>query len=131
MMEEVAERLKVFWEGVKLSKVKMIKVVDIKWSSLNHNGFSKDLLTFEALTWYVDFFDVSKDYIFWCINNLQVSCMSINRKSSRATFKSSSLWRCAWNSALPRTHGSRRHCWKPLRGWRVNERYDILSWIWN
>lgn len=63
-MKEVAERLRHLRESVKLSQVKMAEIVGVKQSSLNRYELNQASPTFETLTRYADYFDVSMDYIF-------------------------------------------------------------------
>ena len=63
-MKEVAERLRFLRESVKLSQVKMAEIVGVKQSSLNRYELNQASPTFETLTRYADYFDVSMDYIF-------------------------------------------------------------------
>ena len=63
-MKEVAERLRSLRESVKLSQVKMAEIVGVKQSSLNRYELNQASPTFETLTRYADYFDVSLDYIF-------------------------------------------------------------------
>lgn len=70
-MKEVAERLRYLRESVKLSQVKMAEVVGVKQSSLNRYELNQASPTFEILTRYADYFDVSMDYIFGRTDNPQ------------------------------------------------------------
>ncbi len=70
-MKEVAERLRYLRESVKLSQVKMAEVVGVKQSSLNRYELNQASPTFETLTRYADYFDVSMDYIFGRTDNPQ------------------------------------------------------------
>lgn len=70
-MKEVAERLRYLRENVKLSQVKMAEVVGVKQSSLNRYELNQASPTFETLTRYADYFDVSMDYIFGRTDNPQ------------------------------------------------------------
>ncbi len=63
-LKEVAERLRRLRESVKLSQVKMAEIVGVKQSSLNRYELNQASPTFETLTRYADYFDVSMDYIF-------------------------------------------------------------------
>lgn len=63
-MKEVAERLRSLRESVKLSQVKMADIVGVKQSSLKRYEQNQASPTFETLTRYADYFDVSMDYIF-------------------------------------------------------------------
>ena len=63
-LKEVADRLRHLRESVKLSQVKMAEIVDVKQSSLNRYELNQASPTFETLTRYADYFDVSMDYIF-------------------------------------------------------------------
>ena len=60
----VSKRLRELRKGVKLSQEKMGEVVGVKQSSLNRyeNGTAEPSIA--VLTRYVDYFDVSLDYIF-------------------------------------------------------------------
>ena len=70
-MKEVAERLRFLRESVKLSQVKMAEIVGVKQSSLNRYELNQASPTFETLTRYADYFDVSMDYIFGRTDNPQ------------------------------------------------------------
>lgn len=70
-MKEVVERLRYLRESVKLSQVKMAEVVGVKQSSLNRYELNQASPTFETLTRYADYFDVSMDYIFGRTDNPQ------------------------------------------------------------
>ena len=70
-MKEVAERLRTLRESVKLSQVKMAEIVGVKQSSLNRYEQNQVSPTFETLTRYADYFDVSMDYIFGRTDNPQ------------------------------------------------------------
>lgn len=70
-LKEVAERLRHLRESVKLSQVKMSEVVGVKQSSLNRYELNQASPTFETLTRYADYFDVSMDYIFGRTDNPQ------------------------------------------------------------
>lgn len=70
-MKEVAERLRYLRESVKLSQVKMAEIVGVKQSSLNRYELNQASPTFETLTRYADYFDVSMDYIFGRTDNPQ------------------------------------------------------------
>ena len=70
-MKEVAARLRYLRESVKLSQVKMAEIVGVKQSSLNRYELNQASPTFETLTRYADYFDVSMDYIFGCTDNPQ------------------------------------------------------------
>ena len=61
-MKEVAERL---------SQMKMAEIVGVKQSSLNRYELNQASPTFETLTRYADYFDVSMDYIFGRTDNPQ------------------------------------------------------------
>ena len=64
LLKEVAEKLRFLRESVKLSQVKMAEIVGVKQSSLNRYELNQASPTFETLTRYADYFDVSMDYIF-------------------------------------------------------------------
>ena len=70
-MKEVAERLRFLRESVRLSQVKMAEIVGVKQSSLNRYELNQTSPTFETLTRYADYFDVSMDYIFGRTDNPQ------------------------------------------------------------
>ena len=70
-LKEVAARLRHLRESVKLSQVKMAEVVGVKQSSLNRYELNQASPTFETLTRYADYFDVSMDYIFGRTDNPQ------------------------------------------------------------
>jgi len=70
-LKEVAERLRSLRESVKLSQVKMAEIVGVKQSSLNRYELNQASPTFETLTRYADYFDVSMDYIFGRTDNPQ------------------------------------------------------------
>ena len=63
-MKEVAERLRSLRESVKLSQVKMAEIVGVKQSSLNRYELNQASPTFETLTRYADYFDVSMDFLY-------------------------------------------------------------------
>ena len=71
LLKEVAERLRFLRECVKLSQVKMAEIVGVKQSSLNRYELNQASPTFETLTRYADYFDVSMDYIFGRTDNPQ------------------------------------------------------------
>ena len=71
LLKEVAERLRFLRESVKLSQVKMAEIVGVKQSSLNRYELNQASPTFETLTRYADYFDVSMDYIFGRTDNPQ------------------------------------------------------------
>ena len=71
LWKEVAERLRFLRESVKLSQVKMAEIVGVKQSSLNRYELNQASPTFETLTRYADYFDVSMDYIFGRTDNPQ------------------------------------------------------------
>ena len=64
LLKEVAERLRSLRESVKLSQVKMAEIVGVKQSGLNRYELNQASPTFETLTRYADYFDISMDYIF-------------------------------------------------------------------
>ena len=63
-MQEVAQRLKSLRESVGVSQAKLAALMGTTQASVNRyeNGQSSPPL--KILRWYVDFFDVSLDYIF-------------------------------------------------------------------
>lgn len=63
-MKEVAERLRSLRESIKFSQAKMAEIVGVRQSSLNRYELDQASPTFETLTRYADYFDVSMDYIF-------------------------------------------------------------------
>ncbi len=63
-MIEVANSLKYLRESLNLSQVKMAEIVGVKQSSLNRYEHNQASPTFETLSKYADYFDVSMDYIF-------------------------------------------------------------------
>ena len=71
VLKEVAEKLRSLRESVKLSQVKMAEIVGVKQSSLNRYELNQASPTFETLTQYADYFDVSMDYIFGRTDNPQ------------------------------------------------------------
>lgn len=71
LLKEVAERLRSLRESVKLSQVKMAEIVGVKQSSLNRYELNQASPSFETLTRYADYFDVSMDYIFGRTDNPQ------------------------------------------------------------
>ena len=71
LLKEVSERLRSLRESVKLSQVKMAEIVGVKQSSLNRYELNQASPTFETLTRYADYFDVSMDYIFGRTDNPQ------------------------------------------------------------
>ena len=64
LLKEVAERLRYLRESVKLSQVKMAEIVGVKQSSLNRYELNQASPTFETITRYADYFDVSMDYLY-------------------------------------------------------------------
>ncbi len=70
-MQAVADRLRHLRNSVNLSQVKMAEVVGVKQSSLNRYEQNQASPTYETLTRYADFFDVSMDYIFGRTDNPQ------------------------------------------------------------
>ena len=71
VLKEVAEKLRSLRESVKLSQVKMAEIVGVKQSSLNRYELNQASPTFETITRYADYFDVSMDYIFGRTDNPQ------------------------------------------------------------
>ena len=69
-LKEVAE-MRSLRESVKLSQVKMAEIVGVKQSGLNRYELNQASPTFETLTRYADYFDVSMDYIFGRTDNPQ------------------------------------------------------------
>lgn len=63
-MKEVADRLRSLRESVRLSQVKMAEIVGVRQSSLNRYEQNQSSPSFETLSRYADYFDVSMDYIF-------------------------------------------------------------------
>ena len=82
-MKEVAERLRSLRESVKLSQVKMAEIVGVKQSSLNRYELNQASPTFETLTRYADYFDVSMDYIFGRTDNPQGKLYEYKPKSQQ------------------------------------------------
>ena len=80
-MKEVAERLRSLRESVKLSQVKMAEIVGVKQSSLNRYELNQASPTFETLTRYADYFDVSMDYIFGRTDKPQGKLYDYNPKA--------------------------------------------------
>lgn len=70
-LERSGRKIAVFAESVKLSQVKMAEIVGVKQSSLNRYELNQASPTFETLTRYADYFDVSMDYIFGRTDNPQ------------------------------------------------------------
>ena len=70
-LKEVAARLRHLRGSVKLSQAKMAEIVGVKQSSLNRYELNQASPTFETLTRYADYFDVSMDYIFGRTDNPQ------------------------------------------------------------
>lgn len=99
-MKEVAERLRHLRESVKLSQVKMAEIVGVKQSSLNRYELNQASPTFETLTRYADYFDVSLDYIFGRTDNPQGKLYEYKPKIEQTDPEMKSLWRCA----LTRNH---------------------------
>ena len=70
-MKEVAERLRSLRESVKLSHLTIAEIVGVKQSIRNRYELNQASPTFETLTRYADYFDVSMDYIFGRTDNPQ------------------------------------------------------------
>lgn len=94
-MKEVAERLPSLRESVKLSQVKMAEIVGVKQSSLNRYELNQASPTFETLTRYADYFDVSMDYIFGRTDNPQGKLYEYKPKIQQNNPRCRSLWKCA------------------------------------
>ena len=60
----VGERLRILREGVKLSQVKIAKLIGSTQSSINRYECDIGNPPYPVLLWYADYFDVSLDYIF-------------------------------------------------------------------
>jgi len=63
-MKIVAERLKILRNGIKLSQLKLAKIVGAPQVSINRYENDVSSPTLETLLWYADYFDVSLDWIF-------------------------------------------------------------------
>ena len=63
-MKIVGERLKILREGVKLSQVKLAKLMGSTQASINRYETNGSSPSQETFLWYADYFDVSLDYIF-------------------------------------------------------------------
>ena len=57
-MKAVSERLRFLREGVKLSQVKLAKMIGTTQSSKNRYETDMTSPMFETLLWYADYFDV-------------------------------------------------------------------------
>ena len=57
-MKIVSERLRFLREGVKLSQVKLAKMIGTTQSSINRYETDMTSPMFETLLWYADYFDV-------------------------------------------------------------------------
>jgi len=84
-LKEVAQRLRHLRESVKLSQVKMAEIVGVKQSSLNRYELNQASPTFETLTRYADYFDVSMDYIFGRTDNPQGKLYEYKPKITQTT----------------------------------------------
>ena len=94
-MKEVAERLRSLRESVKLSQVKMAEIVGVKQSSLNRYELNQTSPTFETLTRYADYFDVSMDYIFGRTDNPQGKLYEYKPKIEQSDPQMKKFVRCA------------------------------------
>lgn len=63
-MKIVGERLKALRDGVKLSQLKIAKMIGTSQVSINRYENNNGFPPFTVLMWYADYFDVSLDYIF-------------------------------------------------------------------
>lgn len=70
-MKEVADRLRILRESLKISQDKMSPLVGMKQSSINRYEHDQSDPSFETLLRYADYFDVSLDYIFGRTDNPQ------------------------------------------------------------
>ncbi|GHU79689.1 hypothetical protein FACS1894191_3080 [Clostridia bacterium] len=63
-MKEVADRIRVLREGVKLSQQKIADKIGSTQSCINRYETQISSPPLKVLLWYADYFDVSMDYIF-------------------------------------------------------------------
>ena len=63
-MEIVGQRLRSLREGVRLSQNKIAKLIGTAQSTVNRYESGNGEAPYKTLLWYVDYFDVSLDYIF-------------------------------------------------------------------
>ena len=63
-MKIIGERLRVLRESVKLSQVRIAKLIGSTQSSINRYECDIGNPPYPVLLWYADYFDVSLDYIF-------------------------------------------------------------------
>lgn len=63
-MKEVAQRIKLLRESIKIPQVKLAELADSTQSSINRYENEQATPPLELLLWYADYFDVSMDYIF-------------------------------------------------------------------
>jgi len=64
MTEIFSERLRTLRESVKLSQMKISKLVGTTQASINRYEKQVGLPPHETLLWYADYFDVSMDYLY-------------------------------------------------------------------
>lgn len=63
-MQEVAQRMKLLRESIKVSQNKLAGLAGATQSSINRYENNQTVPPLELLLWYADYFDVSLDYIF-------------------------------------------------------------------
>jgi len=63
-MKEVAQRMKLLRESIKVSQNKLAELSESTQSSINRYENDQTVPPLELLLWYADYFDVSMDYIF-------------------------------------------------------------------
>jgi len=63
-MREVAQRMRLLRESIKIPQVKLAELSGSTQSSINRYENDQTVPPLELLLWYADYFDVSLDYIF-------------------------------------------------------------------
>ena len=63
-MNEVAERLRILRNSIKLSQVKIAELIGTTQACINRYETAASSPPLKVLLWYADYFDVSMDYIF-------------------------------------------------------------------
>ncbi|MFQ7748065.1 MAG: helix-turn-helix domain-containing protein [Eubacteriales bacterium] len=115
----MAERLRFLRESVRLSQVKMAEIVGVKQSSLNRYELNQTSPTFETLTRYADYFDVSIDYIFGRTDNPQGKLYEYKPKIQQSDPQMQKFVEMCFDPTSP-MNDSRKHCCGCL-GRRNNE----------
>jgi len=70
-MQILAERLRTLREGMKMSQLKIAKLVGTTQASINRYEREVGLPPHKTLLWYANYFDVSMDYIYGRTDNPQ------------------------------------------------------------